>query len=446
MQTTVAIARTGNQALASADFIRGQGPGRDWWRMFQSAELNRLEAEALAGNPSLKVAASRIAIARQNALAAHAGQLPQISSDDNISRQLLSKNGLIPPPFGGMTINQGNLGASLSYDLDLWGQHRQEFAAALSEAQAAAADAEEARRILTTGVAEAYFNLDAIATRMRVAQAAIQERQGVLKLASARRREGAGNDIAVAQAQADVAAEQQTLENLRGQADEAKYQLAALTGHGPDFAARIALPAEPATAVAVPVPSNLPIDLLARRPDIVAQRLRVEAAAHQIKVARTQFYPNINLAAMIGLQSWQLGNLLSANSLTWSAGPALHLPIFEGGRLRANLGAKEAQYDVAVNQYNQAVLSAAHEVASQLAAIRAVRRQMQAQQRLQQAADKAYRLSLLRYRNGLSDYTAVLIAQRDVLNAHDAAAQLAGTREQAVVALIKALGGGFQEK
>ena len=190
------------------------------------------------------------------------------------------------------------------------------------------------------------------------------------------------------------------------------------------------------------LPAVLPADLLARRPDITAARWRIEAAGQDMKSAKAAFYPNINLTAFAGLSSIGLDHLVKSASEQYGVGPALHLPIFDAGRLRANLRVKTADLDAAVESYNAAVLEAVHEAADPISSLRAIERQQAEQAQAQTAAESAHDLALQRYRAGLSTYLTVLNAEAGVLNQRRQAVDLKARALDAQVALIKALGGG----
>jgi NodT family efflux transporter outer membrane factor (OMF) lipoprotein len=189
----------------------------------------------------------------------------------------------------------------------------------------------------------------------------------------------------------------------------------------------------------------LPADLLGRRADITAARWRIEAATSDMKSAKAQFYPNINLSAFVGLQSIGLDKLLKSGSEQYGAGPAIRLPIFDSGRLRANLRMKAADVDAAVESYNGAVLDAVHDVADQLASVRSVARQQTEQTKAQAAAESAYDLATQRYKAGLGTYLTVLNAESSVLNQRRLAADLKARAIDTQIALIRSLGGGYSD-
>ncbi|MDH1663482.1 multidrug efflux transporter outer membrane subunit EmrC, partial [Stenotrophomonas sp. GD03777] len=201
---------------------------------------------------------------------------------------------------------------------------------------------------------------------------------------------------------------------------------------------------QPLNPVALQLPGVLPSELLGRRPDIVAARWRVEAADKQIKVAKTKFYPSFNLTALAGVVAPNVGDLLKSSSTFAYIGPALSLPIFEGGKLRANLANTDAQYDLAVANYNQTVLDALRDVADQVNAVRSLAQQAQSQQQAVDTARAAFDLAQQRYRAGIGSYLDVLTAQSTLLQSQQQLAGLQSQQVQSSVRLSKALGGGFQ--
>lgn len=430
-------------ALSSPDFKHGDWPQNDWWHMFGDAQLDRLIDEALAGNPDIKIAAARVHLAQQAAAVVHAGNLPQVDADASITRERYSENWLYPPPFAGSSSTEGQIALNASYDLDLWDRNVSLYQARLGEAKAAKATQAETRLVISATLAQAYFQLQGHMARLDVAHAALEQRKSLAKLVKLRADEGLETLVAVKQTDADVAREQANVIALERAVEADRRAVAALLGQGPDAAGTITTPASHFDGL-FPVPEILPMDLLARRPDVTAQSWRVEAAARAIGAAKAGFYPNINIAAALGLQSLETKDLFNSGSKFSSYGAAIHLPIFEGGQLRANLGAAYAEYNMAVEEYRRALVNAAREVADQLAAVRSVAQEQERQAQALQDSETAYRLAQLRYARGVTDYLTVLLVERDVLQQRDVTTQLAEARLQAMLGLIKALGGGFR--
>ncbi|MBC7955731.1 MAG: efflux transporter outer membrane subunit, partial [Cytophagales bacterium] len=194
---------------------------------------------------------------------------------------------------------------------------------------------------------------------------------------------------------------------------------------------------------AVPLPANVPADLIGRRADISAARWRVEAATGDVASARAQFYPNINLTAFVGLSSIGFDRLFKSGSEQYGAGPAIRLPIFDSGRLRANLRGKSADLDVAVESYNATLIDAVRDVADQISSLQSIARQQTEQGRAQESAESAYDVSVQRYKAGLGTYLVVLNAEANVLNQRRAATELKARALDTQVALIRSLGGGY---
>lgn len=429
-------------ALAAPGFRPGDWPQADWWRMFDDTQLDGLMSRALADNPDLRIAAARVRLALKTADVVRAGNLPQIAADASVTRERFSKNYIFPPSIANQPQNLGQIALNADWDLDLWSRNRNLYRARLSDAQAAAADQAETRLVMTTALAQAYFHLQGTLARRDVARQALAQRQDFARLVHLRAKNGLDNLAAVKQAEADVARQQASLVALERDIEASKRALAALTGHGPNDAAGL-VAVVPRDAAEMALPAMLPLDLLARRPDVAAARWRVEAAAREVGAAKAGFYPNISLTGSVGYQSLLLDQLFKPESIFSSIGPAIHLPIFGGGSLRASLGARYAEYDMAVEQYHRALVDAARDVADQLDAVRYLGEEQEHQAQALRDSEEAYRIARLRYQGGLSDYLAVLLVQRDLLQQRDVNTQLDEARRLAVLALIRSLGGGY---
>jgi NodT family efflux transporter outer membrane factor (OMF) lipoprotein len=417
-------------------------PAPDWWTAWADPGLDRLIATALARQPSLQTAAARLRRAQDAAQGVAAAGQPQVRASLDATDQRFSAHGLIPPPYAGTVQWTAGLQIGAAWSPDLFGERRAALEAAIGQTRAAEADAQAARVQLTGQVAAAHFRLAQLLDTRRVVQTALAQREQVLALV--RERQGAGLDTAVELRQAEGQVAQARVESLA--LDEAiaqaRHALAELTGQGPaaldDWAPSLV------QARLAGLPDRLPADLLGRRADLVAARWRVEAAAQGVVQARARFYPSVDLSAFVGLSSLGLDQFLDLGSRTFGAGPAVHLPVFDGGLLRAQLGQRTAEADAAVAAYDATLLRALREVADALAGLRAVERQQREQAEAARAADDAYALALQRYRAGLGNYLLVLTAQSNVLVQQRAASELRGRRLSAEVALTLALGGGYQ--
>jgi NodT family efflux transporter outer membrane factor (OMF) lipoprotein len=421
-------------------------PKDDWWLAYADPQLNRLMQLALANSPSLATAQARLARAQAATGQSRAAGEPQINAGADASYGRQSGNYLLPKPplgSGGEYISQGQASVNFGYDLDLWGRNAALIRAAEAQQKAAIFDLDAARLALTTAIARTYTQLAAQYDVQEVLLATQQQRQSIRKLVVQRVSSGLDTQVEVKQAETNEAALRIELEQTATTIKVIRLQLAALTGAMPTSADAITRPHLASVPFMLPV--RLPLDLLGRRPELAAQRARIEAAIGEADSARAQFYPNVNLSALIGFQSIGLGQLLSSESLINSIGPAIRLPIFDGGRLRANYAAKTADIDTAIAQYNQSVLSAAQEVAEQLTRVADLAREEDATKAALDAAEEAYRLAMLRYRGGLSPYLTVLTVESQLLTQRRAMAGLKSRREELHIALVRALGGGFNE-
>jgi NodT family efflux transporter outer membrane factor (OMF) lipoprotein len=296
---------------------------------------------------------------------------------------------------------------------------------------------------LSASIAQAYVQLQRAYLQLDVAEQTLAERGHIYQLTQERFAAGIDSRLAVKQAESALPAMREQIAQWQETIALTRNQLAALLGQGPDRGLAIARPAADALAT-VEIPPNLPAELIGRRPDIVAQRWRVEAARQDIVVAKAQFYPNVNLSAFIGLQSIGLSNLLHASAGTLGGGPAVTLPIFDAGRLRGNLADRNAEYDAAVELYNQTLVDALRDVVDQLISFRSLAEQRTQQTLAQATAREAYDLALLRFREGIGNYLEVLTAESQLLVQQSLDADLRARRLNLSINLARALGGGFE--
>ena len=420
----------------------GQWPSLDWANQFGDPQLPALIAEALDGSPSIAQAQARIAKASSYIENTRSNLYPKVNGSYSWTRELFSGNGLYPPPYGGTWYSENNALASASWDLDLWGKNREKLGQAVSQEKAAEADMQQARVTLASSVARTYNQLAQLYALRDIAQREIDNRQTIGKITNGRVVAGLDTNVERQTANGNIATSQANLTELDGQITTVRYQLGALLGKGPDRGLQIAKPVLNAGAQVV-LPDNLPADLVARRPDIVAARWQVEAATHDIKEAKAEFFPDINLAAGFGFDAFGWGRFLTSASRQIQFGPAIHLPIFDAGALRSQLKGRYADFDLDVANYNQTLINALSDVATQVSSIRSIDRQSGDAQRALDASSKAYELAVIRYRAGLSPQLQVLTADQNRLAAEQTVTDLKMKRRDMQIALIKALGGGF---
>jgi len=413
-----------------------------WWHAFGDAQLDGLIDQALAGNPNLQVAQARLARAQATADIAGAALKPKVSGELDLNRQKFNTNYIYPAPLGGSTQNIGLLQLGASWELDFFGKNRTALDAALGSANAAAADADAARVLLASNVARSYLQWARLNEQLGVAQRTLAQRDETLQLVRDRVSAGLDTRLELRQSEGGLPEARQQIEALNEQIALQQHALDALVGQ-PNASAALKPPMLSAVKP-IALQPEIPADLLGRRADIAAARWRVEAATSDVANAKTQFYPNVNLTAFVGFQSLGFGKLLKSGSEQWGVGPAIHLPIFEGGRLRANLRGKSADLDAAIESYNATVIDAVRDAADQVSSAQSIARQQAEQRAAQTAAEGAYEIAVQRYRAGLGNYLNVLTAETAVLAQRRLAVDLAARALDTQVGLARALGGGWQ--
>ncbi|VTU23312.1 Toluene efflux pump outer membrane protein TtgF precursor [Variovorax sp. SRS16] len=413
-----------------------------WWLAFGDAQLDALVNQAIEGNPNLQVARARLARAQASAMIAESALKPQLNGSLDLTRQKFSDTYIYPAPLGGSVQETGTLQLNGSWELDFFGKNRSALDTAIGAANAAAADQEAARVLLASNVARSYFQWARLSGQLAVAQRTLAQRQETLALVRDRVSAGLDTRLELRQSEGGLPQARQQIEALNEQVEITRHALEALVAH-PNATQSLTAPAL-ADIKPIALQPTIPADLLGRRADIAAARWRVEAATRDVANARTQFYPNINLVAFAGFQSIGFSNLMKSDSQQWGVGPAIRLPIFEAGKLRANLRGKAADLDAAIESYNATVLDAVRDVADQVASAQSIGRQQVEQRDAQAAAESAYDIAVQRYRAGLGNYLNVLTAETTVLAQRAQAVDLAARALDTQVALARALGGGYQ--
>jgi NodT family efflux transporter outer membrane factor (OMF) lipoprotein len=421
----------------------GAWPGDQWWRAYGDPQLDALIEEALHNAPELDLARARLKAAAAQVQGAGATRLPEVTASAEIAEAKQSYDFLVPRQalpngwngYGAATLN-------MSYELDFWGKNRAALAAAVSDRRAAEVEIAQTRLILSTSVASAYAGLlhlytlrdnaaDTLALRMQTVALFRQRRQfGLETLASVRQVEARQ-----AAAKGDLLAIEERI-GLQGNA------IAALLGAGPDRGLELTRP-KVAWAGSQGLPSNLSLDLLGRRPDIVAARLRTEAAAHRIDQRKAAFYPSVNLLAFAGFQSVGIDNLFKSASQSGAAGPAISLPIFNTDRLQGQFKGARAEYDAAVASYNGTLSMALREVADAATSRKSLDEELAAARAAVAAAAEAHQIVSFRYQGSLATYLDVLSAEDSLISARRSEAELETRALILDVSLVRALGGGF---
>ncbi len=416
-------------------FARGE-----WWKLYSDPVLNDLEDRALTANQNLQAAAARVEEARAAAGLARSDYWPQIAAVPLVVREQASTtvpNALIQPLA---TTYRAPLVAS--WEIDLFGRVRRLSESARAEAEASAATFEAVRLSLTAELATTYFSLRALDRESTLIADGVELRRRALELVTSRRHSGAATDFDVARAETELASTQAEAAATANRRSVLQNALAELAGI-PASEFKLA-PGPLDFGVAVPrAPAGLPSELLERRPDVAAAERELAAANARIGVAKAAFFPAISLTGSAGFASGDIDHLFQADSRAWFVGPSVYLPIFQGGRNRANLARSRAAFEESVAGYRQAVLVAFREVQDALTGTRLLAEQSVAQERALTAARRVGELAQKRYDAGYVNYFEVIDAQRTVLSTERGSAQLAAQRLNNSVALIKALGGGW---
>jgi NodT family efflux transporter outer membrane factor (OMF) lipoprotein len=412
-----------------------------WWLAFGDSTLNQLEAQALQTNPSLKVAQARLAGAQAATQLSSAVNGPQLTAQLNLMQQRYTANGAVPPPLAGAVLDSGTAQFVANWEIDFFGKNQASLQAALGVERAAQADAQAARVLLSAQVAQSYFAWVGLVEQQAIAKRVLAQRESIRQLVQDRFRAGLDTPIDLRTAEATLPEARMQLLLLDEQIELSKNALAALIGEPNSPVALI--PSAQEAIKFIPYDGPISSQLLGRRADVAAVRWRALAADQNVASARAQFYPNINLTAFAGLSSIGLDKLLQSGSQQWGVGPALSLPLFDAGRLRANLGGKTAERDAAVESYNSTVINAIHEVIDQIALAQSIAKQQTEQTLLEAAAQDTYASAQQRMRSGLYNALQVLNAESTVLMQRRLAVDLKSRALQNQVALARALGGGF---
>jgi len=416
-------------------------PKGTWWEVFGDTGLDELESQAVKANQELRAAMARVEQARAVARVARSELLPSLNFEPRFLRQRFSPNEV--PSFGAVTANSFRAPLDLSYEIDLWGRVRRGFEGARADAQASLAAFDNVLLTLEADVAQNYFGLRALDAEIATVAGTVDLRKEQVRLVRSRFEGGIGNELDIARAETELATTEAEAAALAKRRHELENAIAILAGSNP---ASFRLP--PATGEhwnpqPPVVPAGLPADLLERRPDVAEAERQLAAANARIGVAKAAFFPVVSLTGSAGYVSAEIDSLFKWDSRTWSIGPSVSLPIFAGGRIRAEYRRSRAAHEEAVARYRQRVLVAFGDVENSLAGIRHLIDQAAAQERAVASARRATGLATDRYRAGIVSYLEVVDASRDALQAERGNAQLAGQRLVAVVQLIKALGGGW---
>lgn len=405
-------------------------PRGDWWRLFNDGELSSLLKRVEVSNASLAAAEAQSREAAALIISAKLSFVPNLSANASTTRS-----------GGGGSGNRGtehSIGATTSWELDLWGRLRHSARATTADAEAAAADVQSTKLSLQAQTAQTYFSLRAVDAQRDLLDRQIGSYEKSLEITRNRYTQGVVSRGDVAQAETQLAATRTAAIETGVQRATLEHALAVLVGQAP---AAFSLPRRPLASSVPSIPSSTPSRLLERRPDIAAAERRVAAANERIGAAKAAFFPTISLGASGGWSG--AGNLFTAPTRFWSLGPELAAPILDGGQRLAAKAQADATYDRTVAEYRQTVLTALQETEDALATLRVLSQESGAQQQAVKAARDSERIALNEYKAGTNNYLNVAVAQAAALTAERNALDLQARRLNAAAALVSALGGGW---
>jgi NodT family efflux transporter outer membrane factor (OMF) lipoprotein len=375
--------------------------------------------------------------------AADANRLPDVSINASVTPERFTENYIYPPPYAGSIYSTNLLMVDAKYEFDFWGKNRDLIAAAISNEKAAQAEIQSAQLLIETSVAKSYFTLARSLEQKKILERTLAQREELFNLRRQLLTAGLDTKQETQITRQGLPAIREDIIRMDEQISLSRNALAALIGKGPDATQNIiaSLPAN----VSYGAPATVPAELIGRRADISAARDRVIAAGKLINATKTEFYPNVNITAFAGFSSLGFAHWLDGSSRDYGVGPAISLPIFDGGRLRADLSSKTAEYDIAVESYNQTLIEAVHDVADQLTSLRSLEQQQKQQAELLQNAQSVYDIAQQREKAGLVSHSAVLGAETTLLTQRSAAIDMRTRAVELNINLIRALGGGFNE-
>ena len=417
-------------------------PRDSWWTLYDSAELDELQTRLIAGSPTLAAALANYAQARSLSDQARAGLFPTLGVGANVERARESLNDPLRGPTTPTYYNANTLGGSASYELDLWGQIRNEVAAGEANAAAAAADLENARLSLIAQLAEDYVQLRSLDRDSAILEETVKTYTRALSLTRQRHDAGIAPGLDVSQAQTQLETARSQAAQTLAQRALMEHAIAALLGVS---ASSFSIKPE-IVAIKLPqIPTGVPSTLLERRPDIAGAQRRMIAANANIGVARAAFFPALTLGAQGGFQSGGFSNLLSAPSTFWAIGPNALLSVFDGGLRRAQVAQARAEFDASAANYRGTVVSAFQQVEDSLATLNHYHDAAVEEKAAVDAAQRTLDLSMLLYVKGATDYLTVVTSQTAVLQTQLEALDLDTLQLRASVELIRALGGGWED-
>ena len=417
---------------------------KPYFKGFNDPQLNQLISVALVDAPNMRSAKARVEHAQQLAKIAYSTLWPSVNLNGHLESAYFPIHGTIPPQIPKLNINKVNsaeIGLNLNYELDFWGKNRENLASKLSETFAAQMDLAETQLVLSSAVATTYFDVKNNIIQQHLA---IENARILCELADImvdRAKQGIESNIPVKTALANAQVAKLAVENYNRAEMQSRHQLAVLIGKNP-LTTQINVASFTYNKEQLALPKIIPANVLAQRPDIASARALAESAAHQVNIAKTAFFPNFNLKGLLSLQSLYFSKAFNIWFPNDNASVAFDLPIFDVGARRANLRVNYAQYELAVNQYNQTILNSLKEVSDQLSSLKTLDTQIAAQNKVLNSTKSNYKLYQSQYTQGIIDYTQLIEIKQLLIQQKAILGNLQTRQLQAHIALLTALGGG----
>lgn len=451
ISSSPSLEKTEQKAFNSNLFAQKEIPS-EWWKIFADSQLDALIEKGLLLSPTLKKAETKIVEAQASAKSVRSRLFPTLYANAEDNWQYLSKYGFFRdffPTAPGVVVpskfNEIDLSLNFSYELDFFGKNQKMLKSALGLALAEEMEKEEAKLILCTAIAFAYFQWQTHFAELILLSQKVSAEKQLVQLSTSRYKEGLDNITAKLHTEKELGKLSIEILNLEKEIEIDEFFLKNLIGEGPEAKINLVFAWNPGAKQAY-LPGNLNLDLLAQRPDVRAQIWRVEAARQDIGVAKTEFYPNANLIALAGLSSLTFSHLLDWASRIGSLNPAIHLPLFTGGKLEANLKGKEALFNEAVYDYNTLLLKAAQEVSTEITNFLSIEKQLALEKEQIHLQKNLFDVATSRFKQGLDIYASTLYSKIELLSEEIYEVHLKQYKIFTLIRMIKALGGGFSKE
>ncbi|MBS0629692.1 MAG: efflux transporter outer membrane subunit [Verrucomicrobia bacterium] len=426
-------------------FAAGDFPDPCWWQMFNDPQLTMLVERALEDSPTMSRVAAQVRSAEAEASIKYSSLFPTLGINAAAAYQNLGKFNILrafAPEIYPAHVDNYRLDLEINYEIDFWGKNRNIYQSALGKAMAEMAEQQTAILVLTTSVASAYFKLQAEMQQLALLQEQQKIYANLFNLSQTRQENAVDSSTQVITTNSHLLEINQSVQFSIQRVEIARHMLNMLIGQGPNLCEeveKIGLNTE----ISIPLPCNLSSELITRRSDLMAQIWRIEAAAHMVGAAKAEFYPRIDLLALLGLHGVFSDRFFSWGSRFRHVMPAIHIPIFTAGRLRANLRKKRAEFEEMIYSYNESVLKAVQEVADQIVILRTLSENLETEKLLIDNKIQNKNLADIRYRNSIESLTNYLVSENALIEEQLNYISLQYQQKTAIVQLIKALGGGY---